>query len=640
MQLTGSAGPREGFRFGVFDLDLQAGELRKRGIRLKLHGQSFQLLTALLERPREVVTREELRNRLWPSGAYVDFDHSLANAINKIREVLGDSVESPRFIETLPRRGYRFIAPVEKLDNTASQPAAPPPNKNTHADSVPAAAQGSAFLTTQASPWLTARARFLAIVLAASVAVMACWLTYSRPDLFRKNPRSQTISIAVLPFADLTPRKDQSFLCDGIVDEIRKALSGVAGVSVVSGTQSFPIRSRDEYIRRIAREMNIRAAVAGNVQVASEGIRITAELLSGVDGHQLWSETYQRQRGDVRAIRHEIARVISTALEARLVSGRDKLLRASSADVETYNLYQRARYGPRLTSDSIPYFEQALARDPHFALAQAGLASAYISLALNAEVSPREAMPKAKMAALKALDIDDGLAEAHLDLGIVKATYDWDRTGAGREFRRALELNPNVEAGHATYALYLAYMGRFDEAMDQMPDVEPTPIGLATLHASIYYFSRQYQRTIEYCRWVLTFAPGADGIQFWLGRAYADQSRLTEAIDLLERARSTNQRKGNGFGMLASLYARAGRRADALRLLTGAIKLSKTQYVSPVSVAIIYIELKDFDRSFEWLDKACDERDFSMSSLRVEPVYDPLRTDPRFKRLLHRVNLE
>jgi len=483
----GEAAPQRVFRFGIFELDTRARELRKRGVLVKLPGQSIEVLTALLERPGEVVTREDLRRRLWPAGAHVDFEHSLANAINRIRDGLGDSAETPRFIETLPRRGYRFLLPVRNNGETPDAPGASAPGAG--------------------------------------------------PE---------------------TPGRR-------IRDRSPAWLIGFAAVAVIGSLLAFPFR------------VHLRPDAA----------------------HQ-----------------------------------------ASHTDPEAYACYQRARYGPRLTRDSILYFEKAIAKDPRFALAHAGLSSTYITLALHAEVSPREALPRAQMEAIQALAIDDAVAEAHLDLGTVKAALDWDRLGAERDFRRALQINPNLDGGRAAYALLLAHMGRFDEAMDQIAAFEKGPVGLQSVYASVLYMSRQYQRTIEYCQWALGFAPGADGIKYWLGRAYADQSRWNDAIDQIEGSRATNRQKSTGFGVLPGFYARAGRRREALRLLADLLQTAQTRYLSPVSVAIAYIGLGDFDNAFLWLDKACAERDFSLSSLKVEPVYDPLRSDPRFQALLRRLNLE
>jgi DNA-binding winged helix-turn-helix (wHTH) protein/tetratricopeptide (TPR) repeat protein len=478
------AAARGVFRFGVFDLDTRSGELRKRGVRVKLPGQSIQVLTALLERPGEVVTRDELRERLWPAGTHVDFEHSLANAINRIRDTLGDSPESPRFIETVPRSGYRFLMPVGNGDTSVA------------AKSV---------LAPETPP--------------------------------REMPRRSQARLIVLASAAL----------------------------MIGGFLALPFPGR---------------------------------------------------------------------VPARLPRP------ARKVDPEANSLYQRARYGPGLTADSIAYFEKAIAKDPRFAQAHAGLSSTYITLALQAQQSPREIMPRAGQEARRALEIDDGAAEAHLDLGTFRAAFEWDRAGAEREYRRALELDPNLDGARAAYALFLAHMGRFDEAMDQIAAFEKGPVGLQSVYASVLYMSRQYQRAAEYSQWALGFAPAAEGLQFWLGRAYADQSRWPDAIELIERSRAANRLKGTGFGVLPGLYARTGRRPDALRLVDEFLQLARTRYISPASIAIAYIGLGDFDNAFQWLDKACVEHDFSLSSLKVEPVYDPVRTEPRFQALLRKVNLE
>ena len=273
-----------------------------------------------------------------------------------------------------------------------------------------------------------------------------------------------------------------------------------------------------------------------------------------------------------------------------------------------------------------------------------GLADACIGLESQAEVSPAQVLPKAKEAVLKALQMDERIPEAHAFLGHIQASHDWDWPAAEREFRRDIELNPNSVEARSWYALLLSHVGRPEEALDQIQRIrilDPISPAMAGMQARIYYFHRQYDRTIDYCQTILAVAPDAGQyFQFWLGRAYAEKGRLPEAIAALEKSRELDKNSGQGFGMLATAYVRAGRRSDALELLHEAMEMSKKRYVSPVSTALVYAGLGENDRAFEWLDKAFAVHDHSLASLKVEPAYDSLRSDPRFRALLRRVHLE
>jgi len=485
-------------------------------------------------------------------------------------------------------------------------------------------------------------------VLAAAILLVACGFAvwkYARhsPNVPLGSPATESGAVAVLPFTNMSAEKDQDYFCDGITEEVSNLLSHVQGLRVTARTSAFEFRGKMEDVRQIGARLGVSAVLEGSVRKSGERLRVTAQLVSTKDGYHLWSETYERQVKDVFAIQDEIARAIVIALQVKLSTGPPgtPVIR-HTGDAKLYELYLKGRYflvGSAASSvdTAESYFEQVIQKDPNFAPAWVGLAGVYGRRGDRAFAPPREMMRKSRDAAENALRIDDTLAGAHSMLGALLGNFEWDWAGAAREFDRAIQLNPNLSSAYIGRSHLYMIEGRFEEmekSIRQAQLLDPLSASISEQFSRLYYYSRQPDRMIEYCR-----DTSDAGMVFCLGTAYAGQGRIAEGIELLEKSYRMRGDPGQGFGMLALQYARVGRREDALRLIAEAKALSRERYISPFSVATAYLGLGDKEQSFAWLDKGFEERDPKMASLRVDPTFDPIRSDSRFTALLRRMRL-
>jgi len=456
-------------RFGTFEADLATRELRKSGVRIKLHGQPFELLAMLLERPGEAVPREELRQRLWSTDTFVDFDAGVNTAINRLREALGDSAESPRFIETLPRRGYRFIAPVE-----AESSAQPVSHGDPAEPSVSEAPQSAAPVTTRIH---RSRIKTLEAGLALVVAliIVLSWLSVRERLLGHPNP-PHVSSLAVLPLANLSGDSGQDFFADGMTEALITDLGKISALRVISRTSVVQYKGTKKPLPEIARELNVDALVEGTVLRSGNHLRITANLLQASPEKHLWAESYESDVGDVLALQGRVAQAIASEIQVKLTPEEQKLLgNAGPVDPQAHDDYLKGRYfcdkDTRVGGDKgIQYFELAIKEAPSDPLGYAGLANCYAMLSWGGDIfvgdlSPAEMMPKTRDAASHALQLDGHLAEAHTSLAAVEMILNWNWAGAEREFKRAIELNPSYSVAHVLYAHYLTAVGRPDESV-------------------------------------------------------------------------------------------------------------------------------------------------------------------------------
>ena len=488
--------------------------------------------------------------------------------------------------------------------------------------------------------WRTAA--FAAALLAVGAAIY--WAARSGP-----RPSVRLSSIAVLPFVDLSQEHDQEYFCDGITDELINALAKVEGLHVVSRTSAFQFKGKASDIRKIGEQLNVESVLEGSVRKAGNRLRITAQLVKAADGYHLWSGTYEREMKDVFAIQEEISRAIVNALRVPLAGQRGRrLVEGPAANLEAYSLYLRGRYywNKRTQAGlkkSIEYFEQALAGEPVYAAAWAGLADSYALLASYGESPPREAMPKAKTAALKALEIDDTLAQAHVSLAFVRSFYDWDWAAAEREYQRAIELNPGYATAHHWYSGCLRAMGRVEEALAEIQraqQLDPLSLAIGRDLGRTLRSGRQPVRAVEQFRKVLELDPSFPSGYVHLGMAYEDQRMYPEALAAFQKA--TLLPGGNPFatGALGHCYAASGQSGQARKLLDELEGLSRQRYVSAISRAVIYIGLGEKDAAFKWLERACQEHDPWLGWLNADPIFDSLRADRRFPELLKKVRLQ
>ncbi len=614
-------------RFGVFEFNRDSGELRKHGLRIKLRGQPLQVLTILLERPGEVVTREDLQKRLWPADMFVDFEHSLNSAIKRLRAALGDSADSPRFIETLARRGYRFIAP---LSQTPAQPEGPV--------SEPAPAQQAP--AVRRNPKLTKAVAAGALLAAAALIFFTV--------LQHRAPPSSIRSLAVLPLANLSGDKDQDFFVDGMTDALRENLEGIRTLRVISRTSSVHYLGTTKSLPEIARELNVDAAVEGSVLRSGDHVRITVELVEAANERHLWGDSFEGDLKDVFALQAQVAGKIAAEIRVSLTPpDRTSAARAHAPNSEAYLAYAKGRFlwSRRTEQDmrkAAGYFQEAIDKDHDYALAYDGLADCWVALGWYGYLSPAETFPHAKDAVNHALALDDSLAEAHTSLAFVSVYYDRNWEKAEREFRRAIELNPNYANGHHWYAEFLSLLGRHEQAIaesERARELDPVSNIINTWVGSRYYFARQYDKAIEQYRNALEMDPAFVPVHLVLGQAYEQKQMYQEAIAELERAVTLSGRSPVYVAALAHAYGVAGRRTDAEASIAELRKLSKQKYVSSVDLALAYLGLGQRAESMALLDQAVVERSPRVAFLAVEPRFDPLRADPRFQRLIGRIGI-
>src|SRR6266852_1868417 len=483
-------------RFDTFELDLRTGELHKRGVKLRLQGQPLQLLAILLESAGNLVTREELRSQLWPADTFVDFDHSLHNAIGRIREVLGDSAEMPRYIETLPRRGYRFIASVEEV-----QPLRiPEANGNKTREGVAVAPPTARQSKTRAALALTL------LILAATGS--AFWLAraVSRPT----SAAPRLGSIAVLPLENLSGDPSQEYFADGMTEQLITDLAKVGSLRVISRTSVMRYKGTKKGLPEIARELNVAGIVEGSVMRSGNRVRITAQLLHAPTDKHLWAESYERDLGDVLRLQSEVAQAIAKQVRAQLTPQQQARFRAARpVNPEAYEPYLRGRYylsnqftvAKALTTAKSD-FEESIRRDPSFALAYSGLADSYVYLAFFRQLSPEAAYKPAKEALRKALGLDDSIGEAHDTLGLLSWRFEWNWNAAEPEFNHAIALAPSYSCAHEDRAVYLSFIGRRAEALAEIAkssELDPGPSS-AMAESAAYYQLRDYQSMVEASR--------------------------------------------------------------------------------------------------------------------------------------------
>lgn len=610
---------RTAVRFGVFEINFQTGELRKNGIKIKLQEQPFQLLTFLLEHPGEVVTREQLRQKLWPEGIYVDFERSLNRAVVKLRDALGDSAESPRFVETLPRRGYRFIAPVS---DTVAAPVLQPSEVLNHGKS---------------------NIRWWRLALIAVVLLVSGIGTFRVIKSARSQPRSIN-AIAVLPLDNLSTDPAQDYFADGMTDELITELAQLGKLRVISRTSVLRYKKTRLTLPEIARELNVDAVVEGSVLRSGDRVRISAQLVDARADRHMWAHSYEGELRDVLAVQREVAQQIAQQIRLSVSGEQNHEIPVRPLVPEAHDAYLQGRYHANKQTQkeietALQYYRAALAKDPDYAPAYAAMADCYDYLALY-YWKPRDALPQAKAAALKAVELDDSLAEGHAVLGVVYLEFDWNWPAAEREMRRALELNPSSIA-HLFYAEYLASLGRRDEAVTEIERARSVdPFSLRVMSEGVFweFIARNYDLAIQAGRAALASEPNNAPLYSYLALIYARQKRYPEAIDLAEKARRMDE---SAFiaAMVASTYAAAGRRADAERMLNGIGQEIKEQYSCSYEVGAAYTTLGEANQAFHWLDRAYEDRSTCMVALKQDPRFDSLHSDPRFKTLVQRVGI-
>jgi TolB-like protein/DNA-binding winged helix-turn-helix (wHTH) protein/Flp pilus assembly protein TadD len=628
----------ERFRFGVFELDLRTGELRKHGQRIRLQEQPFQVLAMLAQHAGEVVTREELQKRLWSADTFVDFDHGLNKAINKIREALSDSAESPRFVETVARRGYRFLAEVKSVD--AGSPSAPQA-----ATAPPPVAQANGSDSTERFPanpssfaW-----KISALILTLLIASLAAWKLYPR-----SRPSPVIHSLAVLPLESLSNDASQDYFADGMTDELISDLGQISALRVISRTSVMAYKHARKPLPQIARELNVDAVVEGTVLRSGDRVRITAQLIEASADKHLWSQSYEGELRDTLALQSQVARAIAEQIRIKLNPREEATLKAARVvNPQAYESYLKGRYfwNKRTASHlrvALAYFNQAIEEDPRYAPAYSGLADTYALLAdwEYAVMTPKEALPKAKAAAIKALELDKSLGEAHTSLAFCLDVFDWDLDAAGKEFQRAIELNPGYATAHHWYGSHLLLLGRYDDALAELrkaQSLDPLSLIINADLAEALVIAHSSDQAIQQSRKTIEIDPGFALAHTQLGQAYLQKNMPAEAIAELQKAVQLSSGGPACISNLARAYATSGKSRDARELLAELKKHSSPGFSDAADIAIVYVALGDTDQAMQWLEKAYEQR-FNPSVL-LRPGFDPLREDPRFAGFVRRVGL-
>jgi TolB-like protein/DNA-binding winged helix-turn-helix (wHTH) protein/Tfp pilus assembly protein PilF len=602
-------------------VDLASGELRKGGALVKLQSQPFGLLALLASRPGEVVSREEIRQALWGDSTFVDFDRSINFCVNQIREALGDDSQSPRYIETLPRKGYRIIAPVTAAVGESRKSAG---------------TRAGGPRTVWLRRWLLGAAAVV-VLLAIVVAV------YVRVSNQRMAKPIE--SLAVLPLENLSHDLEQDYFAEGMTDELITDLAKISALRVISRTSVMQYKGTKKPVPQIARELNVDAVLEGTVTRDENRVRITAQLIRAEPEKHLWAETYESGLSGVLTVQDAVAKAVAQAIQIKLTP-RERSVLSTPREVdpaanEAYlkGLYLWHHVGEENLKKSREYFEQAIQKDPNYALAWAGLADSYSYLAMWGVLSHKDAFPRAKAAAEKALELDNSLTGPLVTLALVKMNYEWDWTGAEQLLKQAIELSPNFGEAHHVYATYLAEVGRTQEAVAEArraSEIEPLSLEFGANVVWKLYLARRYSEAeLESSK--LNAWSGFRGA-YALASVYLETGRRREAI-----AELRGDVAASHGGLLELMYLGhalgvSGDRAEAKKVLDEMQALSQQRYVPPLYVAIVYEGLGDRGRALDWFEKAVAERSVNGWIL-PDPRLDQIRTEPRFQVLMRRMGL-
>jgi TolB-like protein/Tfp pilus assembly protein PilF len=583
-------------RFGAFELDAASGELRKAGVSLKIHPQPLRVLQLLAENPGQTVTREDIQHCLWGDNTFVDFERGINFCVNQIRATLGDDAEKPRYVETIPRRGYRFIAPVT-FGASLSPGAVDERDTDRHS------------------------------------------------DRFKERPADSGIrSLAVLSFENLSGDPAQDYFADGMTEGLITELGKISALRVISRQSMMQYKGTKKSLPQIARELMVDAVVEGSVLRVGERVRVSAQLIEATPERHLWANSYDRQVSDVLALHGEMARTVAKEIKVLLTPQEEtRLASARAVNPAANEAYFQGRYFlDRRTKENLDTaladFQHAIELDPAFAPAYAGLSEVYLSLVMYDPTRQTELLAKARAASLKALELDDSLSAAHYTLAVNRLAA-WDWSGAEAEYRRAIEVNPSNASAHWWYADLLIFQGRMTQAdreLQRAEELNPASLEIYAAGTAFFYYARRYEEFIQRCHGWVKRNPNLGWVyRHGLGAAYVQTGRHEEAIAELREALKASAMFEHTATELANALAVAGQREEALKVL------DRVEYVpwKTFGAALVYAGLGEKDEAFRSLEKAIELRAPFVTLLKVDPRFDSLREDPRFPQLLHKMNL-
>ena len=637
--MSPSAQSSSRLRFGGFEVDLRSGDVWKNGNRIRLQDQPFQVLRVLLERRGVIVTRDELKETLWSADTFVDFDDGLNTAVKKIRDILGDSAEKPRYIETIPRRGYRFVG-------TVTSPASA---QETESDGAPGSHLEPALVPTQATGWRRAARRtgYAAVgVLALAVALIGVDVRGWRTRLLGHPGRPRIESLAVIPLTNLSRDLEQEYFADGMTEALIANLAQVKALRVISRTSVMHYKRTDKTLRQIARELNVDAIIEGAVQRSGNHVRVTAQLIQGQTDVHLWAKTFERDSQDVLVMQSELAQAITSEIKVQLTpQERQHLASARPINPDAYNAYllgnfHSAKRNQAAIAKGIDYFQQAIRIDPTYAEAYTGLVNAYFESEVWGGLGFGKMADQIRANTLKALELDENLAEAHELLGRIHYQYDWDWQRTEAELKRAMELNANLPSSYEQYAFYLQTMGRNQEAIatvHRAVELDPLSPWYICQEGRILFRARQYEKAIERYELALELDPGYIPALARLPDAYGQLGRYAEALAYVEKMEQVLGDKNTSSRWRAGIYALMGKKREAKEILHASEKVGALAG-DKLGLAVIYTMLGDRDRAIGALQEGVETHSM-MPFVLVDPRLDPLRTDPRFRELLRRVGL-
>src|SRR5215467_6529039 len=603
-------------RFGTtFEVNLRTGELRKSGVKIKLHGQPFEVLAMLLKRPGEMVTREELQQKLWVSDTFVDFEQGLNKAINKLREALGDDADNPRFIETLPRRGYRFVGPVTgKVPTEQIGPVA------------------------QAGTWWKFAAVAAGVLLLAGLGV---YLMRSRPHI--RPDTSGYVMLAVLPFQNLSGDPGQDYFSDGLTEEMIAQLGALSPdhLGVIARTSTMAYKHTSKSVKQIGSELGVGYILESSVRRDGNQIRISVQLVRVHDQLHLWARSYDRQVSHSIEVQEEVAKAVAEQIEVKLSPSYKGRTRPHHLDAEANEAYLRGRYfwnqfTPEGYRKAISYFQHAIERDSNFAEAYSGLADSYNFLVVTDSIPANEGHAKALEAARRAVSLGFNLAEPHVSLGVAITRSEWNWTGAENEVKRSITLNPSYAMAHRFYASILGATGRHHEAWEQINEamrLDPLSLPNNAEVVRTLYYARNYDQAIEQSQKAIQLDPNYVRTHFWLGRVYSQKGMHREAIAASEKILESMPDSTLGLTEMAYSLAVAGRRKEARQILRRLEGRSTSAFVPAYNFAVIHVALNEQELAMRYMQQAYENRDWALLVLAVEPRLDPLRRNPRFQEI-------
>ena len=619
-------------RFENYELDLVAEELRKQGSSLKLQPQPFKILAYLASRPRELITRQELREQVWSGDTFVDFDLAINQAIKQIRAVLNDDAESPRVIATLPRRGYRFIAKTRC--EPAEQAQLGPLAREVHQESTGprTVANTSIPAASPARTWMV-----LGAVMLLAIAVIAYRLTIPKP------PTAQ-MRIAVLPFQNLTGDANQEFLADGMTEEMISQLGGMDPnrLGVIARTSAVKYKNSGKGIDQIGHELAVDYVLEGSIREAGARARVTAQLIRVSDQTHIWSESFDRDMKDVVELQSDVARAIARRIDVGLGQHRALPPLATPVDWEAYSAYLKGRHllldnkTDATIAVALQYFRRASELDPNFALAYAGLADVYAEQA-DADLAPEKAFTLSKQAALRALDINPDLAEAHVSLANELFYSEWKWADADREYKRALQLKPTYEEAHHSYSHYLTLAGRHKEAIEEsqlLLRLDPLSSHMNSHLGLAYLKAGRFAEAVAQFKKTIALDPNYMRVYVHQGFAYESHKMFPEAIIAYKKSVSLAGETLEGQADLARALIEGGEKEEGLLILHRLQSERNRRYVSPVDLAGIYATLGDHETAISLLEGAMQQHNGRLLFIHQYPEFDPLRNSPRFTRIL------